>query len=441
MKKPDFDNIKTYEEFKRYKWDRTELSNICIEHGLFFLGSEKKLSKVIEAYFNGEVIPPKRNWYKNKVLLRYVNEEGSIMIFDLVLFAVSLLLTVIGIVCEARGAEYYVLLWVFGITGLIVSVLFTYWGHDLDVIMSYFQKCGDKRFTRAQVDEQACSESAELIKHEKIILAPDMLIGVTAGVAAIAYEDIASLQVKQAHHSERIGPRGSTRYRDYYTYRIIVKTNKGKKIAICESKQDLATAIVRIYGHCLKYNPNVELLDMKKSIFAPDESARQVTEGDGVNSSVAKAVKEQSLMVVSVEEDIRKRFIAYHIRTALILIPESLIAAVFAGGCIFIGARFLHTVRGAVIILPAVFLPLYAIYNLISVINTIRKNDIEFYSGEITGKDDKGYFLKGVSAYRFHFIKKMQPDPEPDAGAKVILARFHDSFSLVTPLPRPKGSF
>ena len=53
MKKPDFDNIKTYEEFKRYKWDRTELSNICIEHGLFFLGSEKKLSKVIKAYLNG----------------------------------------------------------------------------------------------------------------------------------------------------------------------------------------------------------------------------------------------------------------------------------------------------------------------------------------------------------------------------------------------------
>ena len=172
---------------------------------------------------------------------------------------------------------------------------------------------------------------------------------------------------------------------------------------------------------------------MKKSIFAPDESAKQVTEGDGVKVSVAKAVKEQSLMVVPVEEDIRKRFIAYHIRTALILIPESLIAAVLAGGCIFIGARFLHTVRGAVIILPAVFFPLYAIYNLVSVINTIRKNDIEFYSGEITGKDDKGYFLKGVSAYRFHFIKKMQPDPEPDAGAKVILARFHDSFSLVTP--------
>jgi len=28
----------------------------------------------------------------------------------------------------------------------------------------------------------------------------------------------------------------------------------------------------------------------------------------------------------------------------------------------------------------------------------------------------------------------MQPDPEPDAGAKVILARFHDSFSLVSPI-------
>jgi hypothetical protein len=152
----------------------------------------------------------------------------------------------------------------FGAPVFVLALVWSYCGRDIDVIKSFFPACGDKRFTRAQVDEQACSEGTELIKHEKIILAPDMLIGVTAGVAAIAYEDIASLQVKQAHHSERIGPRGSTRYRDYYTYRIVVRTNKGKKIAICESKQDPATAIVRIYGHCLKYNPNVELLDMKK---------------------------------------------------------------------------------------------------------------------------------------------------------------------------------
>ena len=73
MNNPEFDSIKNYEEFTGYKWDRAELKNICRAHGLLFVGTEKKLNKVIEAYFNGEVIPPRRNWYTNSVLLRTVN--------------------------------------------------------------------------------------------------------------------------------------------------------------------------------------------------------------------------------------------------------------------------------------------------------------------------------------------------------------------------------
>ena len=73
MRSPDFDSIKDYEHFKKFRWSRGELENICRDHGLLFVGSEKKLNKVIEAYFNGEIIPPRRNWYTNKVLLNYVN--------------------------------------------------------------------------------------------------------------------------------------------------------------------------------------------------------------------------------------------------------------------------------------------------------------------------------------------------------------------------------
>lgn len=431
MNKPDFDSIKNYEEFSKYKWDRFELRNICKEHGLLFVGSEKKLNKVIEAYFNGEVIPPRRNWYTNKVLLSYVNENALTIDFDFILFAVSLIITVIGIVNKLRSAEY-VLFIVFGITGLILAVLCIYWGRDLDVIMSYFPRCGDKKFTRAQVDEQANSGLTVRLDHEDVLLAPDMLIGVTAGVAAIAYEDIVSLQVRQKWHTERIGPRGSTRYRDYYTYKIIVRTNKGRKIAISDSKGSMESTAERIYEHCLRYNPGVELLDMKKSSMAPDGSPRQVTEGKGVKSSVDKAVKEQALINVSVTEKTRKRFISYHIRSALILIPESLLAALIAGTCIFAAVRILRHVRGISIILPAVFFPVYAIYNLCSVLNLIRKDDIEFYSGEILDKNDKGYFIKGVNGNRFNFIKKMQPDNEPDIGDTVILARCGDGFSLIS---------
>ena len=57
------------------------------------------------------------------------------------------------------------------------------------------------------MDEQANSANTVNLGYEDILLAPDMLIGITAGIVAIAYEDIASLQVRQTWHNERIGPR------------------------------------------------------------------------------------------------------------------------------------------------------------------------------------------------------------------------------------------
>ena len=62
MKRSEFDSIKTYAEFKKYKWTWNDLVSICKEHGLKYQGTEEKLLKVIEAYFNGVKIPPKRNW-------------------------------------------------------------------------------------------------------------------------------------------------------------------------------------------------------------------------------------------------------------------------------------------------------------------------------------------------------------------------------------------
>ena len=52
MIRPEFENIKDYDQFQQYNWSRTELKDICKKHGLLFVGSEKKLRKVIEAYFN-----------------------------------------------------------------------------------------------------------------------------------------------------------------------------------------------------------------------------------------------------------------------------------------------------------------------------------------------------------------------------------------------------
>ena len=433
MKRPDFDSIKTYEEFKKYDWHRVDLQEICKDHGLLFLGTEKKLNKVIEAYFNGVKIPPRRNWYTNKVLCCWVNENGAMMDINAGILLFNLILCAIGFINYVRGADevHYTLPIVFGITGLIVAAIFIALDKDIDVIRSHGPICGDKKFTREYVDEQANSEDTEGLGYADILLAPDILIGVTAGVAAVAYEDIASLHVKKIWHTKRDGPRGSYRYIEYYTYKIIVTTNKGKKIAISESMQDGEYAAKAIHEHCLKYNPEVKLLDMKYSCLTQEDKEKPVVDGQGVKHSVDLALQEQYLTSISVDEDLKKKFVGYHRRFAFILILESLPVSAIASAILFFAARFIRNIMGAVFLLPAALFPFYAIYNLFSTLKSISKDDIEFYSGEIADKTKQGYIIKGVSYYKFGFIKTMRPEGEPNIGDRVILARLKDGYSLI----------
>ena len=58
MKRPEFDDIKDYEEFCKYYWYRDELIKICKAHGLKAPSGKIELYMVIEAYFRGEKILP-----------------------------------------------------------------------------------------------------------------------------------------------------------------------------------------------------------------------------------------------------------------------------------------------------------------------------------------------------------------------------------------------
>lgn len=60
MDRPDFDEIKDYEEFSKYYWYRDELINICKSHGLKAPSGKIELNKVIEAYFSGVKLLPDR---------------------------------------------------------------------------------------------------------------------------------------------------------------------------------------------------------------------------------------------------------------------------------------------------------------------------------------------------------------------------------------------
>ena len=58
MQRPEFDSIKSFEEFSRYYWYREELIKICKVHGLKSDGSKIELNNVIRSYFAGEKITP-----------------------------------------------------------------------------------------------------------------------------------------------------------------------------------------------------------------------------------------------------------------------------------------------------------------------------------------------------------------------------------------------
>ena len=66
MQRPDFDSIKTYDEFIKYYWYRDELISICKEHGLKCDGGKIELNKVIESYFKGVNVPPVKKTGRGK---------------------------------------------------------------------------------------------------------------------------------------------------------------------------------------------------------------------------------------------------------------------------------------------------------------------------------------------------------------------------------------
>ncbi|MBO4546419.1 MAG: hypothetical protein J5700_02460 [Treponema sp.] len=57
--RPDFSQIKSFEEFSKYYWYREELQKICKGLGLDSRGMKAELNHVIEEYFKGNRIAPK----------------------------------------------------------------------------------------------------------------------------------------------------------------------------------------------------------------------------------------------------------------------------------------------------------------------------------------------------------------------------------------------
>ena len=59
MSRPQFEDIKSYDEFIKYYWYLEELQAICKSLHLEYIGGKIELNNVIKSYFNGVIIPHK----------------------------------------------------------------------------------------------------------------------------------------------------------------------------------------------------------------------------------------------------------------------------------------------------------------------------------------------------------------------------------------------
>lgn len=57
MKRPKFEDIKSYDEFGKYYWYSDEPKAICKSLSLEYVGRKSKLNGVIKSYFDGVNIP------------------------------------------------------------------------------------------------------------------------------------------------------------------------------------------------------------------------------------------------------------------------------------------------------------------------------------------------------------------------------------------------
>lgn len=59
MSRPNFKDIKSYDEFTKYYWYREELQSICKSLRLEYIGDKTELNKIIKSYFDGVIITHK----------------------------------------------------------------------------------------------------------------------------------------------------------------------------------------------------------------------------------------------------------------------------------------------------------------------------------------------------------------------------------------------
>jgi len=61
MQRQEFSEIKSYEDFSKFYWYRTELEKVCRQLGIDNSGTKQELNHTIKEYFNGHIIKKKKS--------------------------------------------------------------------------------------------------------------------------------------------------------------------------------------------------------------------------------------------------------------------------------------------------------------------------------------------------------------------------------------------
>ncbi len=78
MQRPEFSEIKSYEDFSKFYWYRTELEKICRQLGIDHSGTKQELNHTIKEYFNGHIIKKKKS-DTNIANINKVNLDTSLL--------------------------------------------------------------------------------------------------------------------------------------------------------------------------------------------------------------------------------------------------------------------------------------------------------------------------------------------------------------------------
>ena len=147
-----------------------------------------------------------------------------------------------------------------------------------------------------------------------------------------------------------------------------------------------------------------------------------------VKFTIKDMVGKQVLAPVTVSEELEKEFIKKSRSSSWKLLPVSIIVSVLVLTVIILLVYFLRLFIISTLALIAIAFPIFAVYNVFATAKAIRNEDYEFVTGEIVGKTDSGYQVRGLEE---HNINPLIGKKEYDPGEKVIIARLNDELSII----------